>query len=136
MRLNPHGRRYRTFDTVLPQYRGFRLQRDALSLSPHFAPLLPLPGSIIYLFFHFTLSSRSRSYSPPSSSLVTASRHTAVPLPATSIKLPAPPAAADSRRARDVSTRIRAHTRGAHARAGAARLRVRSAYRWIRMSRR
>jgi len=33
-------------------------------------------------------------------SLVTASRHTAVPLPATSIKLPAPPAVADSRYAR------------------------------------
>lgn len=53
----------------------------------------------VYFLFHFLLFPL---LSLPLSffSLVTASRHTAVPLPATSIKLPAPPAAADSRYAR------------------------------------
>lgn len=96
-------------------------------------------GSLIYFFFHFTLSSRSRSFSlSPRACHGITSYHCACHL-----HQAAPPAAADSRRRRYARTRayrhayihtyVRTHT---YARTGAARLRVRSAYRWIRMSRR
>lgn len=63
------------------------------------------------------------------SSLITVSRHTTVPLAATSIKLPAPPAVADSRHRRRRYPRTRAYRRShVHTRAhtGAARLRFAS----------
>lgn len=64
-------------------------------------------------------------------SLITVSRHTTVPLAATSIKLPAPPAVADSRhrRRRHRYPRTRAYRRShvhIHAHTGAARLRFAS----------
>lgn len=62
-------------------------------------------------------------------SLITVSRHTRVPLAATSIKLPAPPAVVDTRHRRRRYPRTRAYRRShvhIHAHTGAARLRFAS----------
>lgn len=83
------------------------LLHSSFFLTVFFSSLSPPPESFfaslcIFLFCLFSLPLFL-------SSLITVSRHTTVPLAATSIKLPAPPAVADSRHRRRRYPRAREH---------------------------